>query len=152
MNVTTKQMRIKPYGTPCGTVGENDTSLTHDLVIKFIDTFFGGSLENVEVYKDEDSDSLLIAGGQPILKKLEITNDEFDYFTLGISKEFRKDFIENVSEFLDLRKSKFKNIEKVNKDYHPEIICWLFSNLVGNYGGSFRCDYMDDGNVDLESE
>jgi hypothetical protein len=155
MKVTTKDLSTSNYGTPWGSVGESNTSLSHPLVIDFIDTFFGGVLDDVDVYEDDDeTDSILISGGYPILQKLTITNSEFDHFT-QLSKDFKSDIIEDMSDCLDIKKSKFKDIEnKIDEEQHPMIICWLFSCIVGFYGGSFRCEFMDDGNgtVELESE
>jgi hypothetical protein len=147
-----EKLLILKSRTPCGSPPENDTVLTNELVIEFIDTFFGGVLDNVETYIDEESpESIMIAGGQPTLKKLTISNVEFDKFS--ISKKFKKGLVENLSDFLEIKKKKFEDIENlVDKDVHPEIICWMFTELVGYYGGSFRCDYMQDGMVDLESE
>lgn len=150
INVTSNDLRKEVYGTPCGIVGESETALSHPLIFNFIDTFFSGVFDNVEVY--EESGAKLIAGGHPTLKKLTITNSEFDYFT-SVSKEFKKDIVSNLSDYLEIKKKKFEDIEnKIDKDEHPHIICWLFSSIVSEYGGSFRCDYMDDGLVDLESE
>jgi len=154
MKVTTKDLKTAVYGTPCGCTGENDTSLSKPLVIEFIDTFFNGVLDNVEIYEDDETNSILIEGGYPTLEKLTITNVEFDHFT-QLSKDFKSDMIEDMSDCLDIKKSKFKDIEnKIDEEFHPMIICWLFSSIVGFYGGSFRCEFMDDGDgtVELESE
>ena len=163
VKVTTNDLRLAVYGTPCGTVGESDTSLSQPLVIEFIDTFFNGVLNNVDIYEDDETDSILIEGGYPILEKLTITTTEFDHFT-QLSKDghpwfigvhFKDNMIEDLSDYLDIKKSKFKDIEnKIDEEFHPMIICWLFSSIVGFYGGSFRCDFMDDGDgtVELESE
>lgn len=152
MKVTTNDLRNSVYGTPCGSVPECESSLSNEMVIDFIDTFFDGELDDVEVY--EESNSILIEGGSPKLKKLTITNAEFDYFT-SFDKSFKEDFISDVSDFYEIKKSKLKDIEnKVDEDLHPSIICLIFSNIVAFYGGSFRCEYMEDGEgtVELESE
>ena len=102
MNVTTKDLRSNVYGTPCGHSDICGTSLTHELVIEFIDIFFGGVLENVETGDDEETGGISIYGGEPILKKLTITNNEFDYFTLTISKKFKSGLISDISDYLDI--------------------------------------------------
>jgi hypothetical protein len=150
MNVTTADLLKNTYGTPCGSPPKNEKCLTFPLVIDFVDTFFGGVLNDVEVYKEDGI--FFIEGGSPILKKKFITNEEFDKFT-SISKRYRNEIIENLGDFFDISKAKFNDIQKnFDTDEQCDIICMLFSELVGNYGGSFRCDHMGNGEVDLESE
>lgn len=153
MNVTTEDLKKGNYGTPCGHVGELQKSLSHPLVIEFIDKFFGGVLSDVDTY--EEDGFILIEGGQPKLKQFEISKAEFEYFTKSISEKFYSDMVTDFASQYDVTKKEFKDFDlKCFEIEQPEIICSLFSNLVGNYGGSFRCDYMyaDDGSVDLESE
>jgi hypothetical protein len=153
MNITSNDLRKGNYGTPCGTVGELQTSLSHPLIIEFIDKFFGGVLSDIESY--EENGHILIAGGQPKLKQLTISKIEFEHFTKSISEAFYNDMVSEFASDLDVTPQEFKlfnlNCFEVNQ---PEIICNLFTCLVDYYGGSFRCDYMydDDGSVDLESE
>ena len=61
MKVTTNDLKTAVYGTPCGCTGEKDTSLSKPLVIDFIDTFFGGVLDNVDIYEDDETNSILIS-------------------------------------------------------------------------------------------
>lgn len=150
MNVTTADLRSKIYGTPCGTIPQYKNCLTFPLIIDFIDTFFGGVLNDVEVCKENDV--FLIEGGSPTLKKKFITNEEFEKFT-SISTGFRNEIIENLGDFFEISIKKFSDVQKnFNTDEQCDIICMIFSELVGHYGGSFRCDHMGNGEVDLESE
>ena len=137
MKVSTVDLKNSIWGTPCGTVGKSKC-LSEPLVIDFIDMFFGGELDNVEV------EDLLICGGCPTLKKLAITEDELSEVLIKFPFDI------NIDDVLDDFDADL--FSEITEDEHPDLICYLFSNLVGHYGGSFRCDYIGDGEVDLESE
>lgn len=143
-NLTVKQLKTQTWGTPCGTVGQVDDHLSHPLFIDFVETFFDGVLNNVETdVNDDDNTKFWLLGGQPTLKKLTITNDEFDKFATD-----KKQTIADLSHFFDIKKKKFQNVENdIDKEIHPEIISWLFSELTG-----MRADYMSKGDIDIESE
>lgn len=142
---------VGKYGTPCGAGnGICEIGLSNEVVAEFIDVFFGGVLDNIDTYKE--GDNILIAGGEPTLKKLTITTEEFNYFIEKGDLD-KEEIVYDLSQYLSIKKKKFNDIENnINKKLHPDIICWLFSSIVEKTGSSFRCDYMKDGKVELESE
>ena len=159
VDITSDQLRLSidahkykvgsAYGTPCGHTPYCYRGLSNEVIAEFIDVFFGGILDNLDV--KEEKDYTLVYGGEPTLKKLTITNAEFDYFTLKLKD--RKNFLYNLTRFLNIKKSKLTDVEnKVDEERHPTIICHLFSSLVDDTGSSLRCQYMQDGKIDLESE
>jgi hypothetical protein len=153
MNVTTEDLKKGNYGTPCGTVGKSEKSLSYPLVIEFIDKFFGGVLSDVETY--EEDGHILIAGGQPQIKKMSITKEEYEYFTNYNPKVSKRENIKFYAEMLDISTSEFKDFEEnLDSEEQCNLICIIFSEIVDFYDGAFRCDYMfnGDGMVDLESE
>lgn len=148
MNLTTKQLKTQTWGTPCGpgNIGNADNHLSHSLIIDFIDTFFGGILKDVETDVNYDKKDLFwLLGGNPTLTKLTITNDEFNKFLAFSDKE---NFIEDFCYYTNFNIEDFEDIEnKIQLDYHPEIICSVFQLIFG-----MRCEYLDNGNLEIESE
>ena len=153
MDITTKNLSEKVYGTGCGTVPEHLSSLSHNIIIDFIDRYFGGVLDGVETYTENGHELLL--EGCPHLVKLNMSKSEFEYFTKSISNDFYNDTIETVIDIFDINKNEVvdDDTDLFDED-NPDLICLILSLIVDYYGGSIRCEYMysDDGEVDLESE
>jgi hypothetical protein len=149
MKLTTKKLTKNDYGTGCGEDG--NTCLSQPLVIEFIDTFFNGVLNDMEV--ENENDINIVMGGNPTLNKLTITNDEFKRFYTDLPGD-KDEAIEVMADLVDLDVEDLYDVESIDEDKHPEIICFVFGSLIGAHDGSFRCEWMfsPDNTIELESE
>ena len=94
----------------------------------------------------------LICSASPTLHKMSLSNQDFDNL-LSYDKPDYENMLEYLSGLFNIKKKNFKNIEvKIHNSKHPNIICELFSCMVGFYEGSFRCEYIGNGVVEIESE
>lgn len=136
--ITTEFLRTNPTGTACGTV--DNTALSYDEVIDFIDKFLGG-----EIFVNDDWDEI-----NPSLKRMYGTDETNGICEIHIKihKYITKKDLSVLYDDENLRDS----IEDYEEDFDEklsknDLIGFIFEYLIAEIGdGSARyeSDYLDD--------
>jgi len=146
MILTTEDLKKKDYGTACGTVTPMKSKcLSQEIIINYIDEFFGGKIEDVDVYDDE------LEYGTAFFSKCKVDKSFFDKYVKFIEKN-KGYSIDDIADWIDETVDEVKNINLSSMN-QKDIICYVFSCLVDCFDGSLRIEAYDDSlRVEIESE
>ena len=149
MILTTKMLRTKDYGTPCGSVTPmKDKCMSQDIIVDYINDYFGGQLDDVEIYGTE------VCGGTTTIKNFDLNQKFFDKYVKFVADHDGFSVKEELLDIKDYTGVGRKRILSLNisDENKMEMVAWYFTRLIDCYDGSMRCDLLDNNMVDLESE